>query len=73
MIRPCFVTVYFPDSLVYDLIYNPEETVLLKLAKEAGARTLGRAPNAVYFKVRRRSNCGSGAGPRWMTMFSRSA
>jgi shikimate 5-dehydrogenase len=28
-------------GLVYDLIYNPEETTLLKQAREAGCRTLG--------------------------------
>ena len=37
-----------PDSLVYDLIYNPEETVLLKLARESGARTLGGLPMLVF-------------------------
>ncbi len=37
-----------PGALVYDLIYNPEETVLLKLAKEAGARTLGGLPMLVF-------------------------
>ena len=35
-------------SLVYDLIYNPEETVLLKLAREVGARTLGGLPMLVF-------------------------
>jgi shikimate 5-dehydrogenase len=28
-------------KLVYDLVYNPEATVLLREAREAGARTLG--------------------------------
>jgi 3-dehydroquinate dehydratase/shikimate dehydrogenase len=28
-------------DLVYDLVYNPEETALLKSAREAGCRTLG--------------------------------
>lgn len=28
-----------PDLFVYDLIYNPKETLLLKMAKEAGAKT----------------------------------
>lgn len=28
-----------PDLFVYDLIYNPRETLLLKMAKEAGAKT----------------------------------
>ena len=37
-----------PGSLVYDLIYNPEETALLKLARQAGARTLGGLPMLVY-------------------------
>ncbi len=35
-------------SLVYDLIYNPEETTLLKQAKEVGARTLGGLPMLVF-------------------------
>ncbi len=28
-----------PDLFVYDLIYNPKETLLLKMAREAGAKT----------------------------------
>ena len=35
-------------ALVYDLIYNPEETVLLKQAKEAGSQTLGGLPMLVF-------------------------
>ena len=30
-----------PGSIVYDMVYTPEETPLLAVAKEAGARTLG--------------------------------
>ncbi len=37
-----------PGGLVYDLIYNPEETVLLKQAKEAGSQTLGGLPMLVF-------------------------
>ena len=37
-----------PGALVYDLIYNPEKTVLLKQAKEAGSQTLGGLPMLVY-------------------------
>lgn len=37
-----------PGALVYDLIYNPEETVLLKQAKEAGSQTLGGLPMLVF-------------------------
>jgi len=29
------------DALVYDLVYNPEETPFLKEAKKAGSETLG--------------------------------
>lgn len=32
-------TMINPSGLVYDLIYNPKETKLLKVAKEAGAKT----------------------------------
>ncbi|MDD5155893.1 MAG: shikimate dehydrogenase, partial [Candidatus Omnitrophica bacterium] len=38
---PCLVnaSMIHKDLLVYDLIYNPKETKLLKLARENGART----------------------------------
>lgn len=38
----CIITdtsVFHPDLMVFDVIYNPEETKLLRLAKEAGCRT----------------------------------
>jgi len=34
--------------LVYDLVYNPPETPLLKMAQKAGARALGGLPMLVY-------------------------
>lgn len=37
-----------PDHLVCDLIYNPAETVLLRRAKERGARTLGGLGMLLY-------------------------
>jgi shikimate dehydrogenase len=36
------------EILVYDLIYNPYPTPLLKLAQEAGANILGGLPMLVY-------------------------
>ena len=36
------------SSLVYDLVYNPEETPLLQAAARAGARTLGGLPMLIY-------------------------
>ncbi|MFC1905506.1 shikimate dehydrogenase [Chloroflexota bacterium] len=37
-----------PAALVYDLVYNPSETPLLKIAAKVGARTLGGLPMLVY-------------------------
>ena len=36
------------DALVYDLVYNPTETPLLREAKKVGSRTLGGLPMLVY-------------------------
>ena len=36
------------DCLVYDIVYNPEVTPLLKAARRAGAQTLGGLPMLVY-------------------------
>jgi shikimate dehydrogenase len=37
-----------PGALVYDLVYNPLQTPLLKLAEEVGARTLSGLPMLIY-------------------------
>ena len=36
------------QALVYDVVYNPIETALLRDAREAGARTLGGLAMLVY-------------------------
>lgn len=37
-----------PGALVYDMVYNPVETPLLKEARQAKARTLGGLPMLIY-------------------------
>ena len=37
-----------PKSMVYDLVYNPEQTPLLKQAQKAGCKTLGGLAMLVY-------------------------
>lgn len=37
-----------PGVLVYDLVYNPSETLLIKAAKRRGAKTLGGLPMLIY-------------------------
>ena len=41
-------TMFHSDLLVSDIIYNPEETKLLKLAKEAGCHTQNGLPMLLY-------------------------
>ncbi len=41
-------TVLHPGLFVMDMVYNPEETALLREARAAGCRTLGGLPMLVY-------------------------
>lgn len=45
---PISSKVILPRTLVYDLVYNPEMTPLLKDASEAGAKILGGLPMLIY-------------------------
>ena len=45
---PLSPDVIMKDVLVYDIVYNPLETPLLKMAREAGAKILGGLPMLVY-------------------------
>ncbi len=36
------------DTLVYDMVYNPNDTPLIRLAQKAGARTLGGLPMLIF-------------------------
>jgi len=45
---PLSIEVIPQDILVYDLVYNPHPTPLLRLAQKAGANILGGLPMLVY-------------------------
>lgn len=47
-VPPVPLQAFHQDLLVYDLVYNPVETQLLKLAREAGCRTLTGVKMLVY-------------------------
>ncbi len=39
---------FYPDLLVYDLIYHPSKTLFLKQAERAGAKTINGLPMLIY-------------------------
>ena len=54
LVRSCIVCIITDDSVfrkdlfVFDVIYNPEETLFLKKAKAAGCRTLNGLNMLLY-------------------------
>lgn len=47
-ISPIAASLIPSHALVYDMVYNPRDTPLLKEARNAGARTLGGLPMLIY-------------------------
>ena len=47
-LSPLDATLIPPGSLVYDMVYNPPETPLMRHAEKAGARTLGGLMMLIY-------------------------
>lgn len=41
-------SMFHPNLFVYDVIYNPQETMLMRLAKEAGCKTAGGLSMLLY-------------------------
>ncbi len=47
-LSPLEDSIISPETLVYDMVYNPPDTPLLKQATKAGARTVGGLPMLIY-------------------------
>ena len=56
-----------PDTLIYDIVYNPIQTILIKEANKRGLRTIGGLDMLIY-QAQRAIEIWTGKVPDFNTM-----